>query len=255
MISSQIVEVDIDVPQGMTEEEFAAEQGPIMKVFWENPSGNDIEVPRGMNIGTMVEAGMIPPLDEQDDVVESMGEGMPGKSTGHDTKTSPTPGVFDPTAVKGAKERSTEMNELYAKVIANKASKVRDSNDGPPTAGQQGSRKNAPSSAPFNGFVTEESEDAPEHPRSDRRVEGTGEPRSVLGTSANWGDKGDEEKQALGGQNASDDGAHSGHGAAPPGTGTRTAGENKEMVGYDFILRDPNDAEDDTARSARTTTR
>lgn len=131
MVLSQIVEVDIDIPEGMTEEEYMAQQGPILKVFWKSPSGEDIEIPRGMNIATMVEAGMIPPLEDNDYDEEGNNAVMSG--TG---QRQTAPGVFDPTAVKGAQERSTEMNELYSKVMANKA-KVSDSRDGTPTSGQK----------------------------------------------------------------------------------------------------------------------
>lgn len=104
---SQIVE--IDVPDDYDEEE-----SPIIKVLWENPQGGDIEIPRGMNIATMVEAGMIPP-------VESGADGSPRENKEEGVGKETAPGIFDPAAVKGAKQRSTEVSELYAKVMANKA--------------------------------------------------------------------------------------------------------------------------------------
>ncbi|CAM9949017.1 unnamed protein product, partial [Hapterophycus canaliculatus] len=67
MIGAELVEMEVDIPEGMSVEdveEALGEQGPVMKVLWESPGGQDVEVPRGMNIATMVEAGLIPPVDE-----------------------------------------------------------------------------------------------------------------------------------------------------------------------------------------------
>lgn len=98
-----------------------------------------------MNIAAMVEAGMIPPLEDND----HDGEGNNAEMSGTGQRQT-APGVFDPTAVKGKQERSTEMNEFYTKVMANKA-KVSDSRDGTPTSNQKES-----SILSHNGFTSTE---------------------------------------------------------------------------------------------------
>ena len=117
-----MVSMEVDVPEGMSIEEALGHNGPIMKVLWENPAGEEVEVPRGMNLGTMVEAGLISPLGvggDDDEGVASRGVAAAGAAGA--AKQAGSSGVFDPTAVRGAEERSAEVSELYAKVIANKA--------------------------------------------------------------------------------------------------------------------------------------
>lgn len=186
------MEVDIDVPEGMTEEEYLAQQGPILKVFCKSPSGEDIEIPRGMNLGTMGEAGMIPPLEEDD--YEEGGENAEMSGTGQRQNAR---GVFDPTAVKGAQERSTEMNELYAKVIANKA-KVSDSRDGTPTSDQKESSMLSP-----NGFASTQTEGGSHlgeaqvlGVQSESKSGGAGDVKEMVGYDFILQDRDDEEGDA-----------------------------------------------------------
>lgn len=130
----QITEVEVDIPDGMTPEQAQAmlAQEPILKVLWESPDGTDVEVPRGMNLADMIEAGLIAPLDEEaEEARESTlrrTAAATGAAQGHENQpfstslsSLPPRGVFDPSAVKGAEERSPQVSDLYAKVMANKA--------------------------------------------------------------------------------------------------------------------------------------
>lgn len=124
--------VEIDVPEGMSQEEamkaaMKAEEDPIVKVVWERPDGVEVEVPRGMNLATMVERGLIDPRDTELAHPEGGGAGESGNIRGTDAggvmvsgSEKPQRGVFDPLAVRGETERTPEVSELYAKVIANK---------------------------------------------------------------------------------------------------------------------------------------
>lgn len=118
----QIVELDVDVPDGMTPEQaqamFASQQEqPIFKALWESPDGTYVEVPRGMNLADMVEAGLIPPLDQGAE--EAREDARSDGASAAGSTTLPR-GVFDPSAVRGAEERSKEVSNLYAKVMKNK---------------------------------------------------------------------------------------------------------------------------------------
>lgn len=239
----------MDIPEGMTVEEALDQQGPMMKVLWESPSGEDIEVPRGMNVASMVEAGLIAPFDQEIDGGEGLPSGVTGARAG---AGKPPSGVFDPAAVKGAQERSTEVSELYAKVMANKA------------------RAKAPSTASQNGYNG--SGVKGEINGSNAWLSG------VLGKGQGRGQgSGSSEKPAArtmtarsghqhgqGGKSADED-----EDADPAGMGVATAsgegnGNNednentdggKEMVGYDFILKDRADTEGKVAQSARASVR
>ena len=204
-----MVEMEVDVPEGMTIEEALSQHGPIMKVLWENPAGEDVEVPRGMNLGTMVEAGLISPLGVEGDNEEEVASGAAGAG-----KPAPA-GVFDPTAVRGAEERSAEVSDLYAKVIANKAK-----------ARAEAQRQRTEGVAPMlsgDFIINEESSGGAE---SGDGVTGVHsgheqEPSATI----------EMDTQAKSEPTAE--------------------GEAKEMVGYDFILQDRDDTEGKVAMSAR----
>lgn len=228
-----MVEMEVDVPEGMTMEEALSQHGPIVKVLWENPDGEEVEVPRGMNLGTMVEAGLISPVGVEGDNEESAASaGAAGAG-----KQVPPAGVFDPTAVRGAEERSVEVSDLYAKVIANKA-KARAEAEG---QGAQGL------ATMLNGDVGSEGGG------------GATRAKSWLGDIF-----GIEESSGDGESGGGVAGVHSGHEqerSAAKEVDTRATseataeGEVKEMVGYDFILQDRDDTEGEIAMSARAASR
>ena len=221
-----MVEMEVDVPEGMTIEEVLSQDGPIVKVLWENPAGEEVEVPRGMNLGTMVEAGLISRVGVEGDNEESAASaGAAG--AGHQ---APPVGVFDPTAVRGAEERSAEVSDLYAKVIANKA-RARAEAEG---QGDQGL------ATMLNGDVGSE---------------GGGDAKrgkSWLGDIFGIG-----ESSGGGESGGGVAGVHSGHEQErSAATSEATAeGDVKEMVGYDFILQDRDDTEGEIAMSARAASR
>lgn len=247
-----MVEMEIDVPEGMTVEEALSQEGPIMKVVWEGPDG-DVEVPQGMNLASMVEAGIIPPL--KDDAGEEVSMGG-GGGVGREGQKQTAPGVFDPTAVKGAEERSTEVSELYAKVMANKA-KAREETE---RKGLEQPGGETP--------VAKSSELSPNGYR-DVEAEGKGKRKnSWLGDFFHIGGSSDSKTNSVHEQSADGDppGASSDHNkqqGAALGTGMGTGseptgagdGEPKEMVGYDFILQDRNDKEGKIAKESRTASR
>lgn len=246
-------------------------QESIMKVMWEGPDGTDIEIPRGMNVASMVEAGLIDPfdLDDEDRAVPTGARAVTEnrKQKKHDT----TPrGVFDPTAVRGPEARSPEVSDLYAKVMANKA-KARaeaESSEGSssgaeaavsPTpkksegklAGATAAAASAASAAQ-NGYVEDQSD------------EGT---ISYVGdTFRLGGDSLDEEEHATvavsresvaAGDAVNKIGREAVHvhvEAEAQGSGEDGDGA-KEMVGYDFILQDKEDVEGEIAAKARASTR
>lgn len=247
-----MVEMEIDVPEGMTIEEALSQQGPIMKVFWGGPDG-DVEVPKGMNLASMVEGGLIPPLKEEVDGEETTSGGGAG---GREGVQQTAPGVFDPTAVKGPEERSTEVSDLYAKVMANKA-KAKQEAERKELGGSRGATPVAKSSelSP-NGF-----EDVEAEGKRKRK-------NSWLGDIFHIGGSNNEKEKSVHEQDADGvpPGASSGHekqqGAAigtDAGTGSEPVGagdgEPKEMVGYDFIMQDRNDKEGKVAKDARAASR
>lgn len=227
-----MVEMEVDVPEGMSIEEALSQHGPIVKVLWENPNGEEIEVPRGMNLGTMVEAGLISPLGVEGDNEEG------GASAGAAGAGKQAPaGVFDPTAVRGAEERSAEVSDLYAKVIANKA-KARAEAEG------QGAEGLA---TMLNGDTGSEG------------GSGATRAKSWLGDIFGIGESSDG-----GGSGGGAAGVHSGHEQEPSAaievdtqakSEPAAEGEVKEMVGYDFILQDRDDTEGKVAMRARAASR
>lgn len=247
-----MVEMEIDVPEGMTVEEALSQEGPIMKVIWEGPDG-DVEVPQGMNLASMVEAGMVTPLKE--DAHEEVSTGGGGR-VGIEGQKQAAPGVFDPTAVKGAEERSTEVSELYAKVMANKA-KAREE------AGRKGLKQLG------GGTTVAKSSELSPNGYEDVEAEGKGKRKnSWLGDIFHMGGSSDVKTKYVHEQNTDGDppGASSDHdkqqGAAigtGMGTGSEPTGagdeEPKEMVGYDFILQDRNDKEGKVAKESRSASR
>lgn len=224
---------------GTIEEEMKSQESPIFKVFWESPSGEDIEVPRGMNLGTMVEAGLIPPMDVDGDDGETVAGGGGGAAVG----------VFDPAAVKGAEERSAEVSELYAKVMANKANAR--------AASEAGATHDAANSTPTpNGHVaSKESGGGAKRANSwIGGIFGVGGGSEIKETASTDEETGRDDRP----------GAHSGleqqdmvtvgaSGATVPESGGEE--EVTEMVGYDFILQDRDDKEGKVARSARALSR
>lgn len=230
-----MVSMEVDVPEGMSIEEALGHNGPIMKVLWENPAGEEVEVPRGMNLGTMVEAGLISPLGVGGDDEEGVASGgVAAAGAAGAAKQAGSSGVFDPTAVRGAEERSAEVSELYAKVIANKA-KARAEAEGLGGGGQP---------TALNGDVGGEAKKA----------------NSWLGGIFGIG-------EGSGGAEP-DEGVtvvHSGHQQEPASAAIAAEedaaadpaeeGEVKEMVGYDFILQDRDDTEGKIASSARAASR
>lgn len=239
----QLVEMEVDIPEGMSVEEALGQQGPMMKVLWESPSGEDVEVPRGMNVASMVEAGLIAPFDQDIDGGEGLPTSVAGAGAG-----KPAPGMFDPAAVKGAQERSTEVSELYAKVMANKAkAKAK-------AAAAAGSPVDAQ-----NGYNGSSVKGKGEINGSNAWLSG------VLGKSQG---KGSNEKPAV--EKLS---THSGHGyghegksadagvgkgvvaGSGEGEGNGNAEGGEEMIGYDFILKDRDDKEGKVAQSARASIR
>lgn len=232
----QLVEVEVDVPDGMTIEEALSQHGPMVKVLLESPTGEDIEVPRGMNVATMVEAGLISSFD----VEAASGEGSPavGAGAGAGVGAGKTaPGVFDPAAVKGAEERSAKVSDLYAKVMANKAK--------------------AKAATPAKG--------AGSSPTTRNGYAGIGVKDEISGTNS-WLSgvlsKGREEglpakKQTVHTDESSE---HRSEAATRAGTGVSSASnqakeDGEEMVGYDFILQDRGDKEGKVAKSARAMSR
>ncbi|CBJ27273.1 glycine oxidase ThiO [Ectocarpus siliculosus] len=241
MIGAELVEMEVDIPDGMTIEEALAEQGPMMKVLLESPSGEEVEVPRGMNVAGMVEAGLIAPVGEADDDGEDFfGEGGAG-ARGWKVQEPPA-GTFDPSAVKGAEERSTEVSELYAKVMANKA-KAKAKGVG----GGEASKTISPATT-RNG-----------HNGSNVKVkDGAKGANSWLGDilAMGHGSGGSKEKREVEDAHSSsgdkvEGTAHVGAGAEVTSESEGAAGEAEEMVGYDFILKDRGDEEGKVARSAR----
>ena len=229
----QLVEMEVDVPDGMTIEEALEKQGPMVKVLWESPTGEDVEIPRGMNVASMMKAGLIPPFEPEADGEEVLA----ARGTGTGVEGTPS-GVFDPTAVKGAEERSTEVSQLYAKVMANKAKAKA-------AAGTQNG---------YNGGEVKESINGSNAWLSGilRKGQGSG---SEGGTAVH--------KQTAKVDEAR---AHSGHapgGKAAVGAGMGVAPKSdegeaeggEEMVGYDFILQDRGDKEGKVAKSARAVVR
>ncbi len=223
----------MDVPDGMTIEEVLEEKGPMVKVLWESPTGEDIEIPRGMNVASMIKAGLIAPFEPEADDDEVLAAGVTGIGV---EQTSP--GVFDPTAVKGAEERSTEVSQLYAKVMANKA-KAKAA-----VAKQNG----------YNGSEVKEGINGSNAWLSGILSRGQG--------SGSEGGAAVQEQTVKVGEAR----AHSGHehgGKTAEGTGIGVAagsdeGEaegGQEMVGYDFILKDRDDKEGKAAKSARAVVR
>lgn len=226
---SQLVEMEVDVPDGMTIEEALEKQGPVVKVLWESPTGEDVEIPRGMNVASMMKAGLIAPFEpEADDEVLAAG------GTGVGVEQTPS-GVFDPTAVKGAEERSTEVSKLYAKVMANKAKAKA-------AAGTQNG---------YNGSEVKESING-----SNAWLSG------ILGRGQGAGSEGGAavQKQIV---EVNEARAQSGHGKVTEGAGMGVASKSdegeaqggQEMVGYDFILQDRDDTEGKVAKSARAVVR
>ncbi|CAM9262078.1 unnamed protein product, partial [Ectocarpus fasciculatus] len=237
MIGAELVEMEVDIPEGMTIEEALAHQGPISKVLLESPSGEEVEVPRGMNVADMVEAGLIAPVGEEDDV----GEGffVEENAGARAWKVQETPaGTFDPSAVKGAEERTTEVSELYAKVMANKAKAKA-------TGGGEASKTNSPATT-RNGHNGSNVKD------------GAKGANSWLGDilAMGQGSGGSKEKRGvkdadIGGADKVEGTGHVGAGAEVASESEGASGEAEEMVGYDFILKDRGDKEGQVARSAR----
>lgn len=234
----------MDIPDGMTIEEALAQQGPMAKVWLESPSGEEVEVPRGMNVAGMVEAGLIAPVGGENDDEEGffVEEGAGARAW----KVQETPaGTFDPSAVKGAEERSTEVSELYAKVMANKA-KAKG------IGGEEASKTSSPATT-----------------RIGHNGSNVGNVKDVAKGANSW--LGDILAMGQGSGGSKDnrevEDAHSGsgdkvEGTAHVGAGTEVtsesegaAAEAEEMVGYDFILKDRGDEEGKLARSARASTR
>lgn len=218
----------MDIPEGMTVEEAVCQHGPMTKVLWESPSGEDIEVRRGMNVASMLEAGLIAPFDQESDD----GEGLPARGGGAGSASvQPSRGVFDPAAVKGAQERTTEVSELYAKVIANKA-KAKANAAGSSAATQNG----------YNG--------------SDVTAEINGSNAWLSGVLGKGRGSGSKEKPAT--QKPA-----TAYGKTGDAAGMRVAADSaegnaeggEEMVGYDFILKDRDDKEGKVAQGARASIR
>lgn len=224
--------MEVDIPEGMTVEEALGGQGPLMKVLLETPFGKDIEVPRGMNIASMLEAGLIAPSDLETDT--DGGEGLPFLPKTGAGAGKPAPGVFDPAAVKGAQERSTEVTELYAKIMANKA------NAKAKAAGSSAAAQNG-----YNG--------------SDVKGEVNGSNAWLSGVLGKGQGSGSNEKPAV--QKLTT--AHHGHAGKSAdsdsgegeGKGNAEGGGGEEMVGYDFILTDRGDKEGKVAQNARASIR
>lgn len=212
----------MDIPEGMTLDEALGQQGPVTKVVWESPSGEDIEVPRGMNVASMMEAGLIAPFDQEADG----GEGLPLPAGGAPAGAGkPVPGVFDPTAVKGAQERSTEVSELYANIMANKAKAKATAADSSAAAASQNGYNGSDAEAEING--------------SNAWLSG------VLGKGQ--GSESSEKPASVGkSANAAGMGV-----VADSAEGKGSAEGGEEMVGYDFILKDRGDEEGKVAQSAR----
>lgn len=237
----QLVEMEVDVPDGMTVEEALSQQGPLVKVMWESPTGEDIEVPRGMNLATMMEAGLIPPVDEE----AATGESFTAVGAGAGAGVGETaPGVFDPAAVKGAEERSAEVSELYAKVIANKAK----------AKAATGAKAAGSSPTTHNGYKGTAIKD---------EINGTNSWLSgVLGKGRVGGESRPVEKQSV---RADESNTHRSNAATGPGMGVASASASgqgggeadgeEEMVGYDFILQDRGDTEGKIAKNARALSR
>lgn len=254
-----MVEMDVDVPEGVSPEDFLSQSGPFMKVFVESPSGEDIEVPRGMNLASMVEEGLIQPFSED----RAVGDGA--DDTGRKTGTSPqqnAPGVFNPAAVKGKEERNAEVDDLYTKVLANKArAKVQAGQVGIGEGARGGGDVGKPGVMPVNGHVQDKS-------NSEAGKSSIG---NIVGTLRA---SGEEQRAALMGEPSQDDNqsGRSGHqqerklevgadingssrASRPEETGGGQGEEAEDMVGYDFIMQDRGDQEGQAAKSARTSTR
>lgn len=220
----------MDIPEGMTVEEALGQQGPMMKVVWQNPSGEDVDVPRGMNIASMLEAGLIAPFDQDFDGGEGLPAGVVGAGAGAE---KPPPGVFDPAAVKGAQERTTEVSELYAKVIANKA-KAKAEAAGSPASAQNG----------YNGIGV----------KGKGKGEINGSNAWLSGVLGKGRGSASSEKPAVEKLTTANSGQGMGV-AAGAGEGSGNAEGGEEMVGYDFILKDRDDKEGKVAQSARASIR
>lgn len=233
----QLVEMEVDVPDGMTIEEALSEQGPMVKILWQSPTGEDIEIPKGMNVATMVEAGLIPPFDEEAASGEGFAEVGAGAGPGAGGAET-APGVFDPAAVKGEKERSTEVSELYAKVIANKAKAKADT--------QATAAVSSPATQNgYNGIGVKDEINGTNSWLSGVLGKGREESRPV-------------EKQAVHAEKASEHRSKATPGAATGVTSATDQGQaegEEEMVGYDFILQDRGDKEGEVAKSARALSR
>ena len=228
----------MDIPEGMTVEEALGQQGPMMKVLWESPSGEDVDVPRGMNVASMVEAGLIAPFDQELDGGEGLPAGVVAAGARQGVQKPPS-GVFDPAAVKGAQERSTEVSELYAKVMANKA-KAKAA--GSPAAAQNG----------YNGSGVKGQGEINGSNAWLSGVLGKGQGSAVQKlTTANAG-----HQHAQGGTGVDADADAAGMGvAAGAGEGSGNGEGGEEMVGYDFILKDRDDKEGKVAQNARASIR
>ncbi|CAM9576728.1 unnamed protein product [Scytosiphon promiscuus] len=253
MIGAELVEMEVDIPEGMSIEEALGQHGPVMKVMWESPSGEDVEVPRGMNLATMVEAGLIPPIDEG---IVGQGDTRAGEArAGAVAEVTPS-GVFDPAAVTAPGERSAEVSELYAKVMANKANaKAKAAEDMKAVESPPASRRNG-----FNG-----SEVKAGMKGSNSWLEGI----LGMGPASGSGDSQPTQKRSkIDGSTSSAQESLARESNAPAGAGTGSAaasdagvaggaaaGEAAEMVGYDFILQDRGDKEGQVAKSARASSR
>lgn len=241
---AQLVEMEVDIPEGMSVEEALGQQGPVMKVLWESPSGEDVEVPRGMNIATMVEAGLIPPVDEG--AVDGGGGGAGEVGARAAARETAPSGVFDPAAVTGPGERSAEVSELYAKVMANKAkAKEEKPTEGPPSTTQNGYNGNEVKAGAkgANSWLEGIMGMGP--------ASGSGEGRPTQEPAAINAGKSSAHGNSEHGSNAV---AGAGAGVAAV-SGNGAGGEAEEMVGYDFILQDRGDKEGKVARSARASSR
>lgn len=255
--------MEVSVPKGMTAEEaervFMTRDDPLFKIAWERPDGVEVDIPRGLNLASMLEKGLI----DADDVMLAEGEGgegaVSGEAGGRSEAVGAPAGVFDPSAVKGDTERTTEVSEIYAKMMANKArAKIQRQEEGEEEVeavgalyGAEGSSSRDAESAPYskaaapNGFhgMVEGDQGLP---GSSWRVAGHDKSGDARGDAPTSGSP----REAPSGK-AGDSGTlqQRGEGA------TRPLEEEEGMVGYDFILKDRGENEAEIAAEARATMR